>query len=57
MKKKRSIAGCIKEFWPATILTPVFVIGEVVFDVLIPTMTGRTRAWRPAACTTSPSTA
>ena len=41
MKKKRSIAGCIKEFWPATILTPVFVIGEVVFDVLIPTMTGR----------------
>ena len=41
MKKKRSIAGCIKEFWPATILTPVFVIGEVVFDVLIPTMTGK----------------
>ena len=41
MKKKRSIPGCIKEFWPATILTPVFVIGEVVFDVLIPTMTGK----------------
>ena len=41
MKKKRCIAGCIKEFWPATILTPVFVIGEVVFDVLIPTMTGK----------------
>ena len=41
MKKKRSIVGCIKEFWPATILTPVFVIGEVAFDVLIPMMTGK----------------
>ena len=39
--KKRSIAGCIQEFWPATILTPIFVIGEVAFDVLIPKMTGK----------------
>ena len=41
MKKKRSLASCIQEFWPVTILTPIFVIGEVVFDVLIPTMTGK----------------
>ena len=41
MKKKRSLASCIQEFWPATILTPLFVIGEVAFDVLIPLMTGR----------------
>ena len=41
MKKKRSLASCIQEFWPATILTPIFVIGEVAFDVLIPLMTGR----------------
>ena len=38
MKKKRSLASCIQEFWPATILTPIFVIGEVAFDVLIPLM-------------------
>ena len=41
MKKKRSLVSCIQEFWPATILTPIFVIGEVAFDVLIPLMTGR----------------
>lgn len=41
MKKKRSLASCIQEFWPATILTPIFVIGEVAFDVLIPLMTGK----------------
>ena len=41
MRKKRSLASCIQEFWPATILTPIFVIGEVAFDVLIPLMTGR----------------
>ena len=41
MKKKRGLASCIQEFWPATILTPIFVIGEVAFDVLIPLMTGR----------------
>ena len=41
MKKKRGLASCIQEFWPATILTPIFVIGEVAFDVLIPMMTGK----------------
>ena len=41
MKKKRSLARICKEFWPATILTPIFVIGEVAFDVLIPLMTGK----------------
>ena len=41
MKKKRSLASCIQEFWPVTILTPIFVIGEVAFDVLIPLMTGK----------------
>ena len=41
MKKKRSLASCIQEFWPATIPTPIFVIGEVAFDVLIPLMTGK----------------
>ena len=41
MKKKRSLASCIQEVWPATILTPIFVIGEVAFDVLIPLMTGK----------------
>ena len=41
MKKKRSLASCIQEFWPAAILTPIFVIGEVAFDVLIPLMTGK----------------
>jgi len=39
--KKRSIVGCIQELWPATILTPILVIGEVAFDVLIPKMTGK----------------
>lgn len=59
MKKKRSLASCIQEFWPATILTPIFVIGEVAFDVLIPLMTGKllTRGSRPAACTILPPTA
>ena len=41
MKKKRGLVSCIQEFWPVTILTPIFVIGEVAFDVLIPMMTGK----------------
>ena len=36
MKKKRKIAHCIREFKLMTALTPIFVIGEVIFDVLIP---------------------
>ena len=39
MKKKRGLTSCIQEFWRDTILTPIFVIGEVAFDVLIPMMT------------------
>ena len=41
MKKRRSLTSCIQEFWRDTILTPIFVIGEVAFDVLIPMMTGK----------------
>ena len=41
MKKKRGLTSCIGEFKLATVLTPIFVIGEVAFDVLIPMMTGR----------------
>ena len=41
MKKKRSLVSCIQEFKLDTILTPIFVIGEVAFDVLIPMMTGK----------------
>ncbi|MCI7472348.1 MAG: ABC transporter ATP-binding protein/permease [Clostridiales bacterium] len=41
MKKKRGLISCIGEFKLATVLTPIFVIGEVAFDVLIPMMTGR----------------
>ena len=41
MKKKRGLVSCIQEFKKDTILTPIFVIGEVAFDVLIPMMTGR----------------
>ena len=41
MKKKRGLTSCIGEFKTATILTPIFVIGEVAFDVLIPMMTGK----------------
>ena len=41
MKKKRGLTSCIQEFWKDTILTPIFVIGEVAFDVLIPMMTGK----------------
>ena len=41
MKKKRGLISCIGEFKTATILTPIFVIGEVAFDVLIPMMTGK----------------
>ena len=40
MKKRPSVigtlAGCIQEFKRDTILTPIFVIFEVAFDVLIP---------------------
>ncbi|MGM9521363.1 MAG: ABC transporter ATP-binding protein [Oscillospiraceae bacterium] len=32
----KRLAGCIREYKTATILTPVFVAGEVVFDALIP---------------------
>ena len=39
--KKRGLVSCIQEFKKETILTPIFVIGEVAFDVLIPLMTGR----------------
>ena len=41
MKKKRGLTSCIQEFKRDTILTPIFVIGEVAFDVLIPMMTGK----------------
>ena len=41
MKKKRGLTSCIQEFTRDTILTPIFVIGEVAFDVLIPMMTGK----------------
>ena len=41
MKKKRSLISCIQEFKRDTILTPIFVIGEVAFDVFIPMMTGK----------------
>ena len=45
MEKKKSnlrtLLGSVKEFKRDTILTPVFVIGEVACDVLIPMMTGR----------------
>ena len=41
MKKKRGLVSCIQEFKRDTILTPIFVIGEVAFDVLIPLMTGK----------------
>ena len=41
MKKKRGLVSCIQEFKLDTILTPIFVIGEVAFDVLIPMMTGK----------------
>ena len=41
MKKKRGLVSCIQAFKKDTILTPIFVIGEVAFDVLIPMMTGR----------------
>ena len=61
MKKKRSLASCIQEFWPATILTPICVIGEVAFDVLIPLMTGKlldegvkAAAWTTSSPTGSP---
>ena len=40
MKKRPSVigtlTGCIQEFKRDTILTPIFVIFEVAFDVLIP---------------------
>lgn len=36
MKKKRGLACGIQEFKKDVILTPIFVIGEVAFDVLIP---------------------
>ena len=38
MKKKRGLACGIQEFKKDVILTPIFVIGEVAFDVLIPMM-------------------
>jgi ATP-binding cassette subfamily B multidrug efflux pump len=41
MKKKRGLASCIQEFRKETILTPILVIGEVAFDVLIPMMMAR----------------
>ena len=41
MKKKRGLTSCIQEFRLDAILTPIFVVGEVAFDVLIPLMTGK----------------
>ena len=37
----RRLTACIQEYKRDTILTPIFVIGEVAFDVFIPMMTGR----------------
>ena len=37
----KRLTACIKEYKRDTILTPIFVIGEVAFDVLIPMMTGK----------------
>ncbi len=37
----KRLTACIGEFKRDTILTPIFVIGEVAFDVLIPMMTGK----------------
>ena len=41
MKKKRGLTSCIREYTRDAILTPIFVVGEVAFDVLIPMMTGK----------------
>ena len=41
MKKKRGLLSCLNEFKKDAILTPILVIGEVAFDVLIPLMTGK----------------
>lgn len=40
MKKKRELVGCIQEFEKDTVLTSIFVVGEVAFDILIPMMIG-----------------
>ena len=37
----KRLTACIQEYKKDTILTPIFVIGEVAFDVLIPMMTGK----------------
>ena len=37
----RRLTACIQEYKRDAILTPIFVIGEVAFDVFIPMMTGR----------------
>ena len=37
----KRMTACIQEFKLVTILTPIFVIGEVAFDVFIPMMTGK----------------
>lgn len=41
MKKKRGLLSCLNEFKKDAILTPILVVGEVAFDVLIPLMTGK----------------
>ena len=38
MKKKRGLVSCVQEFTKDAVLTPIFVVGEVAFDVLIPMM-------------------
>ena len=39
--KKRGLLSCLQEFKREAILTPIFVMGEVAFDVLIPMTTGK----------------
>lgn len=34
MKKKRGLVSCVQEFTKDAVLTPIFVVGEVAFDVL-----------------------
>lgn len=55
----KRLSACIREYKRDTILTPIFVIFEVAFDVLIPMMMAELidKALRPEAWRTSCGTA
>lgn len=47
----KRLAGCIREYKRSTILTPVFMVGEVVCECIIPLLTAKLINAIQASCT------